>query len=266
MRLGRLAATIAACAIATPIAAALGAVAAPNLTISDNLHGDPTAVSVDAANQAPQEENPTSAVLQAARGYHLDLRALTATCTPDQAKSFACPAAARIGGGVIDGHASGPLIPSNGRFDFEATVDAFLAPPLQPGDVAGVVLEVTEPQTGSRGTIAGRVVNVDNGPFGLAVRFDDLNTAQPQVPPATQVYIDHVHLDAEAHRTVTRMITKVRTVKRHHKRKRIRRRIRTNVTYGLIVNPPACSSDWPWEMTVDYPSGPRTIDGAITCR
>lgn len=190
--------------------------------------GSDLLLDVRSRSGVPTGERAQSLVLSAPSGFRIAPRAVRGRCGTRAARSFSCPEASRIGSGQVEGHASGALVP-DGRLDFAATIDAFLARPVQPGDVAGLVLEVSEPMTGKRGTLAGRVVRT---PAGVELRFDDIAGAQPSVP-GVGISIDRVLLRAGAGR--------------------------------LITTPPACAGSWQFRLTVTYADHRDVRDEPVAC-
>lgn len=179
----------------------------------------------------PTGARATSLVLSAPPGLGFDPRAAARTCGPRRAQAFRCPAASAIGSGQVEGHASGPLVP-NARLDFAASVGLFLAPPSA-GDLAGVVMEVSEPITGKRGTITGRVVPTATG---VALRFDDIAGAQPSVP-GVGISIDRVLMRAGS----------------------------TLAGHSLITTPPGCAQPWAFLLTVTYPGHNAVHEEPVAC-
>jgi hypothetical protein len=239
------------------LTATAAAAQAPTIELQPNVAGHGSRLMVDAHPDASRSngQDVRSVVLSIARGFVVDPRARAARCGADQAKSFNCPAASKVGSGTAQGHATGAVVPG-GRFDFTAQIEAFLAPPPQPGDVAGVVLQVSEPKSGQRGTITARLVPTTADPFGLELRIDNLGGASP-APPGVTITIDRVTLVAGASRTVVRK----RRVRRHGRRVTVRTRHR----YDLITNPPSCSGAWPFRVTIGYTDHTDSTDGSVAC-
>lgn len=239
------------------VAASLPAVAfakGPIVKLDPNVAGRASHLRVDAYPGSPGQ-GVRSVVLSAARGFKFDPRARAARCGAAKASKFECPAASRIGGGTATGSATGLVIPG-GRYDFKASIKSFLAPPQRKGDIAGVVFQVTEPGSGQRGTVTGRVLRVSDGPYGLELRFENLGAAAPSYPGVT-VSIDHVVLRAGASRTVVRK----RTVTRDGRRVTVRKKHR----FDLITNPPKCTGWWPFRVTVGYGDHNEETFGQARC-
>jgi hypothetical protein len=241
---------------ATLAPAAAHAQQAPTITLDPNQAGKASRLTLDASPGEAAGQGVRSIVLSAARGFKVDPRSRAKRCSADQASRFACPRASRIGTGEVKGHATGAALPG-GRYDFTAQVQTFLAPPQQSGDVAGVVLEISEPGTNQRGSVTGRIVRVPSGPFGLELRFEGLDQAIPAFPGVT-ITIDRITLSAGARRTVVRK----RRVRRGGRRVTVRRR----VTYNLIRNPGTCSGSWPFQLKLGYADREDVTDGSTPCR
>ena len=255
MRLRR---SVIAASVALTAAAALASTAPPGtLSLVPNTAGHASKLVIDASlgGNAQSNAQVQSVVLSGTRGLRFDPRSRRARCTSQQASNFGCPAASRIGTGQAQGHASGALVPG-GRYDFTASIQAFLAPPQQSGDLAGVVLQFNEPKSGQRGSTTGRVVPVASGPFGIQLRFDDLGGAMPP-PPGVTITIDRLQMTSGAKRRVVRS----RTVRRHGRRVRVRRRI----TYSLLTNPRTCGGSWPYQLVVTYSDHQQVYDGSAPC-
>jgi hypothetical protein len=195
---------------------------------------------------------PHAAELQAynvdiARGYRFDRRAAHGTCTVAQARHSTCPRNSRIGSGV--GQVT-VLAPSSAPREFSLTIDFFITPPQQRGDVAGLVLAAHEPQSGLTFALVGRIVPLRRGPYGLELRF--ANTAA-ELPSGITVQLHRVDVHFGTHRTVTRGVGANRR----------------RVTYHLLTNPTVCPRrGWPFLLTVRYSTGPENYSayGACTAR
>ena len=221
----------------------------PGLTISlqPNVTGRPSTLVIEADGQPDQSDGrvPKSAVLSIQRGFRLDPRARSARCTQQRAEQFNCPKASRIGGGEAVVTASGAIVPG-GSQDFTAAIDLFLAPPERPHDLAGVVVYVHEPTTGTRGTSTGRLVPRANGPYGYELRFDDLGAGQSP-PPGVTIKLKHLALKVGARRAVTRA---------GHR-----------VVHNLITNPPRCNGTWHGHGTITFTDGSTAEAGlSAPCR
>jgi hypothetical protein len=211
--------------------------------LDPNAAGSQSRLAVDVRPpQGPGDQAIRAVILSGPRGLKVDPRSRARRCSPAQARNFECPDASRIGAGRAFGHATGAIVPG-GRQDFSAMVDAFLAPPVHSGDIAGAVLQVTEDRSGARGTATGRIVRGAKGPspFGVKLRFDSL----PSYPGVT-LTVDAISLLAEGRRTVTK----------HGKRHR----------YSLLTNPGKCAGSWPFRVSLVYADHRDESDFAASCR
>src|SRR4051794_3226502 len=220
------------------VSAAVGALAqSPGLELSlhPNVSGRPATLEIDADGQSSQIDNrvPKSAVLSVQRGFKLDPRARSARCSKQQAENFNCPAASRIGGGEAVVTASGAIVPG-GAQDFTAKIDLFLAPPAKPHDLAGVVVYVHEPTTGTQGSSTGRLVRRGSGPYGYELRFDQL-AGGGSPPPGVTIRLKPLELRVGARRAVSRA---------GHR-----------VVFSLITNPPICHGAWRGHGKIAFTDG-----------
>lgn len=248
--------TLAASALVS--AATATAAQTPTITLHPNVAGRQSQLTLQAepGESMSGGQQVKSVVLSGTRGLKVDPRSRAKRCSAKEARDFNCPEASRIGSGEVKGHASGTVVPG-GRQDFTATIDSFLAPKQRTGDIAGVVFQVREPSSGTKGTTTGRIVRVANGPFGVELRFDDIGSTQPQIPGVT-ITIDSITLHAGAKRTV---VTK-RRVRRHRRLVTIRRTHR----YSLLTNPRTCSGLWPFRLTIGYSGRADDVrDGSAAC-
>lgn len=240
------------------VLAAAAPAARAQVQLVPNETGKPSQLRVDigAEELGSSGELPTSVVLASARGFRFDRRARGATCSGVQAEEFSCPEASRIGRGSAEFVVRGPLLPPEG-FPDSASIDVFIAPRAQAGDVFGVEVQVNEERFGMRGRSVGRLVPLGSGPFGSELRFDSFGSAVAP-PPGYSVELRRVQFTAGAKRTVRR----VRVVRRGGKRRRVRRR----VSHHLIRNPRACSGAWPYELRIAFPSGEQRRPGEVPCQ
>ena len=159
---------------------------------------------------------------------------------------MSCPAKSR----VATGSAQGSATFFGQTFPISITIEAFLAPKVDPGDIAGVAIVAREQSTGRGGSGTGRLLPLVGGPFGLELRFDEIPTGE--VPAGVTVQLDRLDLTVTASRTVR--------LKRKRKGKPRRKR-----TYHLIRNPGACSGAWPYQARVVFPSSELVRDGSVAC-
>ncbi len=201
---------------------------------------------VEAHGRPYDGRSPSAVVLAVQRGFRLDPRAAAARCTAQQANDLACPETSRIGRGSATVTASGVLVPG-GAEDFQATLGFFVGSTPHAGDLAAVVVTVSEPKTNTRRALTGRVVRVPDGPFGYELRFDGPGQAMGALPPGVTVELKSLQVDVGAQRTVTH----TSRVKRHGRTVRVRRR----VTYALVTNPSTCAGAWTGELRASFADG-----------
>ena len=198
--------------------------------------------------------SPTGVVLSSPAGFKLDPRARAERCSAERAKAVDCPAASRIGTGTANATVSGYFFSGPVTFQLEL----FLAPPPQSGDLAGVVLQVREPNSGQKGSATGRVVKTG----GLEVRFDDLSSAGA-APDGFTVRIDRIQLDVGAFRN-QKVTVCCKTVKKNGKKRKVK--YKKNVRRDLIRNPRTCDGAWEYQVRLRYsPSEESVRDGTVAC-
>jgi hypothetical protein len=189
-------------------------------------------------------DQPTTAQLRGynvdfARGFSFDPRAAGGRCTATQAHTATCPASSKIGGGTGQLAVGGPT-------RLTVALGFYIMRPQQPGDIAGIVLAASEPTSGVKFALIGRLVRLKRGPYGLELRF--ANTAA-ELPVGLRVQLQHVHVDFGARRIVT---------SRHGAKK---------VSYNLLTNPSSCSrKGWPVLLTVSYSTGTEKYRGTAACK
>lgn len=165
--------------------------------------------------------------------------------------------------GSAEGQAS--LAPLT-TFPFTASVEAFLAPKAQAGDIAGVVVQARESSSGRQVTIRGRVLPVSGGgPHGVELRFEDFAAGAEAAPPGVSAKITRFEMRVEARRTVRRVRTVRRRVRTPNGMKIRRRRVVTRRQFSLITNPPTCRGAWPYRLRATFQSSPEVVrDGSST--
>jgi hypothetical protein len=189
----------------------------------------------------------TSIVVDAARGFKADPRAVSALCTAAEASARACPAASEIGHGDIKTHVTTSIGAGSGDYDILA--NSYLAPKQQPGDIAGVVL-LASTQTAAGPQYfdtTGRLLKPASGPYGVELRFDNLPAVAPPIPGVTvTVTVDSIELVAGASRRVTTGTGKQRKT----------------TTYSLFTNPATCRGRWTGKFTAVFATG--TLNRKLT--
>ena len=160
---------------------------------------------------------PESIVLAVQRGFRFDTRAVARRCAPRQAAAVACPSASAIGKGTARLSVSGVLVPG-GSQTFVAQLRGFLAAPVG-RDVAGLVLQLDEPETKTHRAVRGRLVARSSGRYGYEVRFENFASASPVLPAGISIALDKLTLGLGAQRQVTvkgrkRTLTLIRNPRR----------------------------------------------------
>ena len=205
---------------------------------------------------------PRSIVLAILRGFKIDVRSRAARCSDAAAQRFQCPAASRIGSGDAIVNARSFFLPAGGT-DLTVSIAAFVARPAVAGDLASVVLLVSESRTGTRRVLRGRLVRLARGPFGAQLSIDVSGIAG--APAGIALTVRRFRMLVGARRTVRRVKivrTRVRTPQGTKvRRKRVVRRRR----YNLITNPRTCRGTWPYQVRVAFPAQESTLTGAMTC-
>jgi hypothetical protein len=236
-------------AAALVLSTAVGAQSAEDVTVTLDpaAAGKPSRLTVVASGEATSsgQEQPQSLSLFIARGFKVDPRSRAKRCSEQQRLDLSCPAESRVATGTAQGSATF----FGQTFPFSATIEAFLAPRAQPGDIAGVAVVVREQSSGRTGSGKARLLRTgDSGPFGIELRFDEFPAAD--VPAGVTVKLDRLELSVKASRRVR--------VKRPRRKPRYRR-------YHLIRNPRECSGSWPFQARVQFPSSELVRDGSVAC-
>ncbi|HWE11630.1 MAG TPA: hypothetical protein VG325_19945 [Solirubrobacteraceae bacterium] len=244
---GLIGAVLAATALAAPADTV-------SLTLSPSKAGRRSTVHVLAQGPFPGVSGgATSVVVDAARGFKADPRAVSVLCSAAQASARACPAASQIGHGTIATHVTTSIGAGSG--DYNITADSYLAPKQQAGDIAGVVLLAsTQTATGPQYfDTTGRLLKPASGPYGVELRFDNFPAVQSPVPGVTlTATVNSIELFAGASRKVTTGTGKHRRTK----------------TYSLFTNPPTCRRTWTGRFMAVFTTGTvtRTLTTACTRR
>jgi hypothetical protein len=237
---------------AVSAATALGAPAGTvSLSLSPSKAGRHSTVDLLAQGPFPGVSGgATSVVVDAARGFKADPRAVSALCTAAQASARACPAASQIGHGDIKTHVTTSIGAGSGDYDIATT--SYLAPKQQPGDIAGVVLlATTQTAAGPQSfDTTGRLLKPASGPYGVELRFDNLPAVASPIPGVTlTVTVNSIELFAGASRRVTTGTGK------HRK----------TTTHSLFSNPPTCRGSWTGEFTAVFATGTLTRRLTTAC-
>lgn len=247
-------------ALVLVLAASAGA-QAPTIvgTLTPNTPGAGSRVHVEVGGAAPEIAGalPESIALGVQRGFAFDARAVAVRCTGDALTSGACPAASRIGLGQAIVHASGLV-----NQDIPATLDVFLADPVQAGDVASAIVVISG--AGLSRAVRTRLLAPATGPIGYELRLEGISGAVPAIPGVT-LTLSSLKLDIGARRKVTRTKTKRVRVTRKGRRITVKRKVKTRVTYDLLRNPKTCSGAWGVRLTVRVSGVDRVADIGVPC-
>jgi hypothetical protein len=178
----------------------------------------------------PGTAAPDVLVLAMQPGFTTDPKGAPGRCADADAQKVACPEPSRIGKGTAVIEATfGTTVQ-----EYTAALEVFLTENVrQPGDLAGLALEIKEPQTGTNMTVPGRVVKTGrNG--GPEIRFEGLAKSIPPVPPGITVRIKSFSTAIGRHRTVTKKVKR-----KHSKKKRV-----VKTTYAIVRTPKECDAAW----------------------
>lgn len=213
------------------------------IDLAPNRAGAPSTLRVDVDGTATDSDSrtPKSLALDVQRGFKVDVRSRAGRCTDAQAKDLNCPADSRIGKG--EAVVSATFLGTSQ--DYTATLGIFLARAKVAGDLAAVVVTISEPKTGTRRAVTGRLRRLASGPFGHQLAVEGLDSAQSQVPAGVTIKLKRLTLTAGA----SRRVVETRTVKG--------KRVRRTVTRHLITNPPTCSGTWRALTTSTFADGTK---------
>jgi hypothetical protein len=208
-----------------------------------------------------QGRTPQSGSTAFAAGAKFDPRARAERCSEAKAKAFDCPGNSKIGTGTTNL----TLRSNNGVFaDQQLVADAqfFLAAPFESGDVAGVYATVKERSTGQQAYIGGRIVKA-GAPFGLAVRFDDLQSSTQQAPEGFTLRVDRIQADVGAFR-YEKVTVCCKTVTKNGVKRKVK--YKKKVRRDLIKNPRTCGGSWVYQVRVRYSASDESVrDGSGAC-
>ena len=239
------------------------------IAVVPNVAGKPSELRLDITGEAlgDQSEVPDSVSLRTYRGFRLDTRSVAVACSEQQGQEYRCPRASRIGEGRAQGTANGAIVPG-GSASFEAQIDIFLAPAKRRGDIAGIEVQIFEPQSQYRTRARGRLIPISTGRFGSQLLFEDIAGQQTPAPAGLTVKVDRLRARVGA----TRLATITRTERRRVRTRRgfvIRHvRVTRRVRFNLITNPRTClSAGWPYQIRTEYQQRADDVrDGTLSCR
>jgi hypothetical protein len=222
-------------------------ISALDATLSPDRAGRAATLSVEASGASELGETiPDSIVLAVQRGFRFDPRAVATRCSDAQAAAVACPVTSAIGTGTAQLTASGPLV-FGGPQTVVATLAGFLSPP-HAGEVAGIILELSEPKTHTLRAVRGRLVAKASGRYGYEVRFEGFGSAAPTLPPGITIALDRLTLKLGTHR---------RALLSGHRR-----------TVSLITNPAHCGAHHAWigQLRITAAGAEQRRNVAVACR
>jgi len=223
--------------------------------LTPNTPGAGSLVHVEVGGTAPELAGalPDAIALGVQRGFAFDTRAVAQRCAGQAATSGACPAASRIGKGQAVVHVNQ---------DVPATIDVFLADPVQAGDVASAVVLISG--AGLSRAVRTRLLAPATGPIGYELRLEGIAGAVPTFPGVT-LSLQSLTLNIAAKRKVTKTTTKRVKVTRNGRRVTVKRKVKRKVTYNLLRNPKTCPGTWAVRLTVTVGGVDHARDIAIPC-
>src|SRR5665213_2600112 len=119
------------------------------------------------------------------------------------------------------------------RTEYGVTASLYLTAPRHRGDLAGVLLDLDEPQSALQVALSGSVVAVPHGRYGLAIRFSD--TAR-ELPTPYHLTLADLELDLGATASAS------------------------GAVHSLFTNPRVCpSGGWPISVAVQSGHVSRTF-------
>jgi hypothetical protein len=202
--------------------------------------GSPTSLSLRTMFDPSTHGELTAVELDLARGFHFDPRAAE-TCSDAQAHAGKCPSSSTIGRGQGKIVVQGTYLP---RTSYSVGSTFYLAKARHPGDIAGLVLDLYEPESQLHATMLGRVVPLKHGPYGLALRFSDTDT---ELPSGYDLSLLQLTTLIQAQRTV--------------------RGGSGGVTYNLLTNPVSCTRrGWPVQLLIDSAGQAEVYSSNASCR
>jgi hypothetical protein len=204
----------------------------------ETQHGPPATVSLNTTfgGASVPTGKLSTLELDLARGFHFDPRA-AATCPATQARTGSCPADSAIGSGTGEIIVQGPYLPQT-TYDVSSAV--YLTPPTHPNDIAGVALDLTQPQSQLHAVIFGRVVPLPTSSYSIALRFAD---ASKTLSTNYDLNLRRLALTLQASRTVS------------------------SQTYHLLTNPTPCTRrGWPLQLSITSAKNAWIYHGTASCR
>ena len=218
-----------------------------SLSFSPNTEGKATKATLAARDLPPDPQGapPVDVIVLAMQpGFVADPRGVPKKCTEGEASAVKCPTNTQFGKGTAIIEAA--LVGGSAQ-SYTATMGVFLTAQRPSGALAGLSLEIREPQTGTQVTVPGRVIKTGRD-GGLEVRFEGLSKAAPTPPPGFTVRLKSFEMTVGRKRTVTK---RVRT--RSGKRRRVKR------TYTVLRTPKECGGTWSGTLVIGRTDGSETL-------
>ena len=173
--------------------------------------------------------------LDLARGFHFDPRAAV-PCPAAQAQTGACPSDSAIGGGDGEIVVQGRYLPQT---NYSVSAAMYLTAPTHRGDIAGLVLDLTQAQSQLHAVIRGRVVPLPTSPYSIVLRFAHASKA---LSSNYDLNLQRLALRLQASRTIS------------------------SHTYDLVTNSTPCTRrGWPLQLSITSAKNAWIYHGAASC-
>jgi len=226
-------------------------------TLTPNTSSASSSASVSITGLSGVSGLPSSIALLLQPGFSSSVMSVPVLCTAAEASSSACPTGSQIGTASAGVTFLG--LPIKG------SLTAFLGAPLDPGDVASVILSGS--LDGTKLSLSGRLFVPSQG--GLELLLSGF-PSEPVTLESLALTVDAVQT---ATQTVTETVIKIKIVTtgkgkhKHRHKKKIRRKVEKTITttYSLITNPPSCSGAWTGTVTLSYSTSADTLPLSIPC-
>jgi hypothetical protein len=211
-------------AVVAVAAARTSAASSLSVTETPLVARAPTALSLRTTFDQSTRGELSAVEVDLARGFRFDPRS-AGVCSNAQARAASCPLASIVGRGSGTIVVQGRYLP---RTPYAVEATFYLAKARRPDDIAGLVLDLYEPESQLNATIFGRVVSLPHGPYGIALRFAAANA---QLPSGYDLSLLALSTLLQAHRTAI-----------------VNNR---DVAYDLLTNPGACTrGGWPVQLRI----------------
>jgi hypothetical protein len=230
------------------IAAAAGGGTATT-TLTPSKASAPAGITISLTGLSGFSGLPSSVAVLLQPGFIASAKSVPVLCTTEQWQSNGCPSTSQIGTGSVGATFLGSSL--------TVPIKLFLATPLQPGDIAAVILSGS--LDGINLTISGHLLVPAQG--GLELLLSSF--------PSEPVTLDSLTLSARAShtKTVTKRVTETVTTgtgkNKHKHKKKVKKTIKT--VYPLITNPSTCKGTWTGTATLTYASGTDSLPFSVAC-